>query len=189
MATGTVKWYDPEKGYGFITRDDDGDDLFVHRSALGYEQQQLQEGDRVSFAVGAGQKGEHAADLSVTEKSAAPPRLPRPDGDRFGSPGFAPRGGWVDRGPAVDPATLPLLTGVVRRYDAERGFGFIQRDDAGGADVFVHRSAAGDGLVEGDKVEFRLGSGPKGPRAETIRVLEKATGPTAGGAYRPFFRR
>jgi len=187
VPTGTVKWYDPEKGYGFITRDDGGDDLFVHRSALGYEQ--LQEGDRVSFAVGYGQKGENAVDVSVTEKSTLPPR-PRPTGDRFGAAGFAPRGGgWAARGPAVDPTTLPLLTGVVRRYDPERGFGFIQRDDAAGDDVFFHRSAAGDGLGEGDKVEFRLGAGPKGPRAETVRLLEKGAGAAFGGSYRPAYRR
>ena len=57
MATGTVKWYDPEKGFGFIAREG-GDDIFVHRSAL--NGQLLGEGDTVEFEVAPGKKGEEA---------------------------------------------------------------------------------------------------------------------------------
>jgi cold shock protein len=63
MATGTVKWFNPEKGYGFIERED-GDDVFVHYSAIqmdGYRN--LEEGQRVEFDVGPGRKGEEAQNV------------------------------------------------------------------------------------------------------------------------------
>lgn len=61
MAQGTVKWFNAEKGYGFITLDDGGDDVFVHYSAIdmsGYKV--LEEGQAVLFEVGSGSKGPQA---------------------------------------------------------------------------------------------------------------------------------
>ena len=65
MAQGTVKWFNGEKGFGFITPDDGGQDLFVHFSAIassGYKS--LEEGQRVSFEVGQGQKGPQAQNVT-----------------------------------------------------------------------------------------------------------------------------
>jgi len=61
---GTVKWFNGSKGYGFIERDDGGDDVFVHYTAIldnGYRN--LNEGQRVEFAVVQGQKGLQAQDV------------------------------------------------------------------------------------------------------------------------------
>ena len=61
MATGVVKWFNAEKGYGFITVDEGGQDVFVHYSAIemnGYRS--LAEGQHVEFEVGSGDKGPQA---------------------------------------------------------------------------------------------------------------------------------
>jgi len=62
MASGTVKWFSEEKGYGFITPDDGSSDLFVHFSnILGDGFKSLAEGQKVSFEVGEGRKGPEAS--------------------------------------------------------------------------------------------------------------------------------
>jgi CspA family cold shock protein len=58
VSTGTVKWFNADKGFGFITPDDGGDDLFVHHSEIrvdGYAS--LDEGQKVDFVIGQGKKG------------------------------------------------------------------------------------------------------------------------------------
>jgi len=65
VATGTVKFFNAEKGYGFISRDD-GDDVFVHFSAIeGSGYKSLSEGQKVEFEVGPGRKGEQAQNVKV----------------------------------------------------------------------------------------------------------------------------
>ena len=65
MATGTVKFFNSEKGYGFISRED-GDDVFVHYSNIeGSGYRSLEEGQRVEFDVGPGRKGDEAQNVRV----------------------------------------------------------------------------------------------------------------------------
>ena len=64
MATGTVKWFNDSKGFGFITPDEGGDDLYAHFSAIvasGYKS--LKEGDKVTFDVTEGPKGKQASNI------------------------------------------------------------------------------------------------------------------------------
>lgn len=66
MAQGTVKWFNAEKGFGFIAQDEGGPDVFVHYSAInaqGYRS--LEEGQRVSFEVTRGQKGPQADGVTL----------------------------------------------------------------------------------------------------------------------------
>ena len=68
MARGTVKWFSGEKGYGFITPDEGGDDLFVHYSAIeGSGYRSLEEGDKVSYEPTQGRKGEQAERVRKVE--------------------------------------------------------------------------------------------------------------------------
>jgi len=63
---GTVKWFNAEKGYGFITVDGTGDDVFVHWSAIQMDGfRALEEGQRVEFEIGEGQKGQQAESVRI----------------------------------------------------------------------------------------------------------------------------
>ena len=65
MATGTVKWFNGEKGYGFITQDDGGPDVFVHFSAIAGEgYRSLEEGQKVQFETSMAPKGRRRATYS-----------------------------------------------------------------------------------------------------------------------------
>jgi len=66
MARGTVKWFDGEKGFGFITPEDGSKDLFVHFSNItGAGYRSLEEGQQVQFEVGEGRKGPEATDVQA----------------------------------------------------------------------------------------------------------------------------
>lgn len=67
MVTGTVKWFDSEKGYGFIAQDDGGPDVYAHYwniNALGFRE--LIEGQKVKFDIAKGPRGPQAEDIRVT---------------------------------------------------------------------------------------------------------------------------
>ncbi len=71
MPTGKVKWYDTEKGFGFLSRDDGGD-VFVHSSALPAGVSTLKPGSRVEFGIAEGKRGDQALSVRLLE---APPSL------------------------------------------------------------------------------------------------------------------
>jgi CspA family cold shock protein len=65
MPQGTVKWFNQEKGYGFITPDEGGDDVFVHYTGItGEGFKSLEEGEKVSYEVTEGRRGLQASNVS-----------------------------------------------------------------------------------------------------------------------------
>ncbi len=72
MATGTVKWFNESKGFGFITPDDGGEDLFVHHTKIEMEGfRTLQQGQKVQFETGQGRKGVEATNVRPVESVQA----------------------------------------------------------------------------------------------------------------------
>ncbi len=79
MATGTVKWFNDDKGFGFITPDDGGEDLFVHHTGIaGGGFKSLEEGERVTYEVTQGRRGPQAGNVRRASASSAG----RPDPSR-----------------------------------------------------------------------------------------------------------
>ena len=68
MSTGAVKFFNSEKGFGFIVQDDGGKDLFVHCSEIqNYEEGSVNDGQKVQYEVGEGRKGPCAVDVVLTD--------------------------------------------------------------------------------------------------------------------------
>ena len=86
MAQGTVKWFNGEKGFGFIAQDGGGADVFVHYSAIAAEgYRSLDENQRVEFEITQGQKGPQAENVRPVLPDPRPPK-PRRAAHRQGGP-------------------------------------------------------------------------------------------------------
>lgn len=156
-ADGTVSWYDEDKGFGFITPERGGADVFVHVRELADGLPDLREGDRVTYDVVVGDRGPQARDVRLAGGSG-----------RRGAPTRSAAGA---RRRHREASEVPARggQGVVARYDAERGFGFIT-PDAGGADLFVHVSVlrGAEPLQPGDRVRYQVRQSDRGPQADRV---------------------
>ena len=166
----TVKWFNGEKGFGFVELADGSGDVFLHVAVLqsaGHES--APPGAKLKVQVGQGAKGRQVTgvlEMDVSTATAEPPRrAPRPGGP--GGPG--------PRGPrqTPDPSTAVELAGAVKWFNPDKGFGFIQADD-GGKDVFVHISvlerAGLQALGEGQRVSMRVVEAAKGREAISVAL-------------------
>jgi CspA family cold shock protein len=155
----TVKWFNPTKGFGFVTLED-GSDAFCHASALSnLPNADLPQGATVYCEVAQGQRGMqvtnvHSVDLSTAEAQPMTPRGPRPM-----------------RGPRESSG--PMGGGHVKFFNEQKGFGFVV-PESGGADVYVHASALRRSgvptLMPEQRVRFSTRQGMKGVEVDRIEL-------------------
>lgn len=167
----TVKWYNSEKGFGFIELTDGSGDVFLHASALqAAGLQTVAPGATLMVRVGQGQKGRQVEQVvSVDETTAEQPRGGAGGGGFAG--GDRPRAAPRPPRPSASSGPAVEMTGTVKWYNPTKGFGFIAPQD-GGKDVFVHASVLEQAglppLQEGQVVRMNVAQGAKGPEARSI---------------------
>jgi cold shock protein len=151
-----VKWFSPEKGFGFVVIEDGSGDAFLHAGAIersGRDPADLPEGASVQVRIGPGQKGPQVTEILEVDKSTATVRA-RPE----------PRNAAGGTGP---------MTGTVKWYSQDKRFGFIAVE-GGQREVFVHLTALQRsglaGLAEGQRVTVEVTEGRKGLEALSVRL-------------------
>ena len=157
-----VKWYNPDKGFGFVQLADGSGDAFLHVSVVersGHDS--VPPGATLEVRAGPGPKGPQVSEILSVDSSTAQQELPgraRPDRPMY---------------PPADRAAVEE-SGTVKWYNAVKGFGFIA-SDRGGKDIFVHASALNRAgiadLAEGQRVAVDVIDGRKGPEAASLRLV------------------
>jgi CspA family cold shock protein len=158
----TVKWYNPDKGFGFVELGDGSGDAFLHVSVVERSGHgSVPPGATLEVRAGPGPKGSQVTEIVSLDASSAlqeRPRRARPERPAY---------------PAADLPTVEEL-GTVKWYNGNKGFGFIALD-RGGKDIFVHASALDrsgvTGLAEGQRVAVDVADGQKGPEAVSLRLI------------------
>ena len=160
-----VKWFKGDKGFGFVELTNGAGDAFLHIGALqsaGYET--VPPGAKLKVSVGSGMKGVQVTRVFEVDTAGATERAPQR------SFGDAPR---PPRRMAPDPASAVSVSGTVKWFDDNKGFGFVQSND-GGKDIFVHISILGPSgiqhLAEGQAVNMRVVDTPKGREALSLSL-------------------
>ncbi|MBI1866830.1 MAG: cold shock domain-containing protein [Methylocystis sp.] len=161
-----VKWFKPEKGFGFVELGNGTGDAFLHVGAVqaaGYDS--LPPGAKLKVQVTSSLKGQQVARVVEVDVAGAAERAPPP---RSGFDGARP-----PRRQAPDPSTAVPVSGTVKWFDETKGFGFVQSND-GGKDVFVHISILGPSgvnhLAEGQPVTMQVVDTAKGREALSIAI-------------------
>jgi CspA family cold shock protein len=156
-----VKWFNPDKGFGFVELADGSGDAFLHIVVLerGGHDTVLPE-TKLRVQVGQGQKGRQITAVLGLDASTAAASRPR-----------MMSGGQERR----DPATASEIHGTVKWFNGQKGFGFVAAED-GGKDVFLHISVVDRAgiqvLPEGQKVWMRVVKTQKGREAISVALID-----------------
>jgi cold shock protein len=158
-----VKWYNPDKGFGFVTLANGSGDAFLHaRVVESGGHTGVAPGATLEVRAGPGPKGPQVTEILSVDVSTASQEQPR-----------RPR---VERPAYHSSAERPTVEemGTVKWFNAAKGFGFIGPDQ-GSKDIFVHASALERsgiaGLLEGQRVAVDVADGQKGPEAVSLRLI------------------
>ena len=164
QVSGTVKWFDATRGFGFIVSDEADGDILIHFSVLKeHDRRSLPEGAVIECLVVEQERGLQARKvLSIDLSAAVVPELGR---------------GHVGHADRIDPSSLldeagPFEPVSVKWFNRLRGYGFLIREDDASQDIFVHMETVRRGgltdLVPDQPLRARIASGRKGPLAVEV---------------------
>jgi CspA family cold shock protein len=160
-----VKWFNPEKGFGFVEIADGSGDAFLSVKALqAFGSATVTPGVKLSVFVGQGEKGRQVTKIAAIE-----------DNGNLSMPANGSASASQSRRTEANLSDANKVLGKVKWFSVEKGMGFVEAEDCG-KDVFVHisvvKKAQMTGLSEGQRILMRVTDTPKGRQAVSIAVAD-----------------